>query len=103
MAKLTVNDVKHTAQLANLPLTSKELSKFQKQLSSVVDYIDELKQVDTTDIEPTSQTTGLENVFREDEIDITRILSQDEALSGTEKVHNGFFVVDMVLEHKQDE
>ncbi len=103
MATLTSDDVKHIAKLANLPLTAEELKKFQKQLSSVVDYIDELQEVDTTNVEPTSQTTGLENVFRDDVVDVTRILTQEEALSGTEKTNNGYFVVDMVLENKQDE
>jgi len=64
MAKLTTDDVKHVAKLANLPLTDEEIKKFQEQLSSVVSYIDELQEVDTKDVEPTSQTTGLENVFR---------------------------------------
>lgn len=102
MAKLTSNDVKHVAELANLPLTAAELKKFQKQLSSVVDYIAELQEVQTSNVEPTSQTTGLENVFRDDSVDVTRILSQEEALSGTEKTHNGYFVVPMVLEEKKE-
>lgn len=102
MAGLTTSDVKHVAKLANLSLTASELKKFQKQLSSVINYIDELQEVQTKDVEPTSQTTGLENVFREDVIDITSILSQESALSGTEKVHNGYFVVPMVLEEKKE-
>lgn len=102
MAKLTINDVEHVAKLANLPLTPSEIKKFQKQLSSVVSYIDELSEVGVTGVEPTSQTTGLENVFRDDEIDVNRVLTQDEGLSGTEKTHNGYFVVPMVLTEKQE-
>jgi aspartyl-tRNA(Asn)/glutamyl-tRNA(Gln) amidotransferase subunit C len=102
MTQLTSSDVKHVAKLANLPLTLAETKKLQKQLSAVVSYIDELNEVDVTDIQATSQTTGLENVFRDDEIDVTRVLSQDDALSATEKVHNGYFVVPMVLEEKKE-
>ena len=102
MTHLTTDDVAHVALLANLPLTKEELEKFKDQLSPVISYIDELSEVDTDDVPPTSQTTGLENVMREDEIDVTRILSQEQALSGTEKTHNGYFVVDMVLENKQE-
>lgn len=102
MTKLTLDDVKHTALLANLPLKDEELPLLKEQLSSIVSYVDELSEVNTDDVVPTSQTTGLENVMREDEIDATRILTQDEGLSGTEKVHNGYFVVDMVLTEKQD-
>jgi aspartyl-tRNA(Asn)/glutamyl-tRNA(Gln) amidotransferase subunit C len=102
MSKLTSDDVRHVAKLANLPLTDSEIDKFQKQLSEVVTYIDELDELDVDDIEPTSQTTGLENVMREDEFQEIRVLSQEDALSGTEKTHNGYFVVPMVLTEKQE-
>jgi aspartyl-tRNA(Asn)/glutamyl-tRNA(Gln) amidotransferase subunit C len=103
MTQLTTSDVAHVAKLANLPLTPEELEKFKDQLSPVISYIDELSEVDTDGVEPTSQTTGLENVMREDEIQTTRILNQDDALSGSDKTHNGYFVVPMVLTEKQDE
>jgi aspartyl-tRNA(Asn)/glutamyl-tRNA(Gln) amidotransferase subunit C len=102
MTQLTTDDVAHVSLLANLPLTPDEIEKFKDQLSPVVSYIDELSEVDTDGVEPTSQTTGLENVMREDEIQAERILSQEEALSGTEKTHNGYFVVDMVLGEKRE-
>lgn len=65
------------ARLANLPLKDSEIKKFEEQLSKVVDYIGELEQVDTKNTEPTSQTTGLESVTREDEIDMTNVLNMD--------------------------
>jgi aspartyl-tRNA(Asn)/glutamyl-tRNA(Gln) amidotransferase subunit C len=101
-AKLTRQDVKHVAKLANLKLTSKDIDKFSKQLSEIVAYIDKLKKVDTSDVEPTSQTTGLENVTRNDERLPQHDLTQKQALSGTEEVHNGYFVVPMVLKKRQD-
>lgn len=97
MAKLSVDEVKHIAKLSKLDLTSSELTKFQEQLSKIVDYISQLSEVDTSNIEPTSQTTGLENVFRVDEVKPTNF-SQEEALAGTEKTHNGYFVVDQILD-----
>jgi aspartyl-tRNA(Asn)/glutamyl-tRNA(Gln) amidotransferase subunit C len=102
MTQLTTDDVKHVAKLASLPLNDDEIPKFQEQLSSIVSYIDELSEVNTDGVEPTSQTTGLENVMREDEIQATRILNQNQALSGTDKIHNGYFVVPMVLTEKQE-
>jgi Asp-tRNA(Asn)/Glu-tRNA(Gln) amidotransferase C subunit len=39
--------------------------------------------------------------MREDEIDVTRVLTQEQALSGTEETHNGYFVVDNVLTEKK--
>lgn len=67
-SKLTRDEVKKVAKLANIELTDVEVEKFQKQLSEVLAYVEKLKEVETSHIEPTSQVTGLENVFREDEI-----------------------------------
>ena len=100
MAKLTKTEVAHVARLAKLNITSAETGKFQKQLSKVLDYFNELDEVDISDQEPTSQTTGLENVFRTDEIRTSGCLSQEETLSGTDRTKNGYFVVDAVLENK---
>ena len=101
MAILSKADVVHVAKLAKLDLTESEIKKFLSQLSSVVEYIGELEKVDTTGIEPTSQTTGLTNVFRGDEIKPSS-LNQDKALSGTDKVHNGYFKVPAILEGRTD-
>lgn len=102
MGKLTKQDVKHVAKLAKLEITENEISKFSKQLSEIITYVEELNQADTANIEPTSQTTGLENVTRKDEITSEETLAQDEALSGSKKVHNGYFVVDAVLTQKDE-
>ncbi len=94
--KLTKDQVKHVAKLANLPLTDEEVTKFEEQLSETLDYIDQLNEIDTTGVEPTSQVTGLENVLREDETKPS--LSQDEALGNTKSKQNGFFKVKAILE-----
>jgi aspartyl-tRNA(Asn)/glutamyl-tRNA(Gln) amidotransferase subunit C len=101
MSKLTRDDVLHVAKLAKLKLTDGEISRFLAQLSSVVDYIGELSEVDTSSMEPTSQTTGLENAFRDDEIN-GQSFSQDAALSGSDKIHNGYFKVPAILEGRTD-
>lgn len=97
MGNLTRDDVLHVAKLAKLDLTSEEVAKFQGQLSKIVDYISQLSEVDTSNYEPTSQTTGLENVFRVDEVKSTSF-SQEEALAGSDKTRNGYFEVDAVLD-----
>ena len=99
---LTKKDVEHVAKLSQLKLTSAETTKFQKQLSKVIDYVDELSEVDTSGVEPTSQTTGLTNVLREDKLDPKQGLTVEEALSGTEKSHNNYFVVPYVNFIKND-
>lgn len=88
-------DVKHVAKLANLPLKPEEEAKFEKQLSEILSYVEKLKEVDTKDVEITSQVTGLENITRKDEI--TSSLTQEEALSNAKSQHNGLFKVPAIL------
>lgn len=59
-------DVRHVAKLANLPLSSDEEEKYSKQLSEILEYVEKLNQVDTSNVEPAYNVTGLENVTRED-------------------------------------
>lgn len=98
MSKLTGSLVLHLAKLANLTLTEKEVQTLRAQLSEVLSYFDELKSIRTDSVEPTSQTTGLEDVLREDEIEPTRILSDYQVLSGTKNTHKGAFVVPQVID-----
>lgn len=88
-------DVKKVAKLANLELKDEEIGKFEKQLSSVLDYVKKLEEVDTKDIEPTSQVTGLENVTREDKAYPS--LPQEEALANVPEKENGFVKVAAIL------
>ena len=89
-------DVGHVARLANLTLSKREQDKFGKQLSEILSYVEKLKEIDTKNVETTSQVTGLENVTREDEA--TPPLSQEEVLSNTKSRHNGFFRVKAILD-----
>jgi len=84
-------NVQHVAKLANLSIKDDEVKKFESQLSNVLDYINKLEEVDVTNVDPTSQVTGLENVYREDAV--TPSLSQEEALSNAPLSHNGLFQV----------
>jgi aspartyl-tRNA(Asn)/glutamyl-tRNA(Gln) amidotransferase subunit C len=59
-------DVKHIAKLARLGLSTDELSKIGKELSSIFDFFNELEQIDVSDVKPTSHPYLLENVTRED-------------------------------------
>lgn len=89
-------NVSHIAKLANLSLKEEEKEKFEKQLSSILDYVKKLEEVDTSKVEPTPQVTGLENITREDQT--IPSLSQEEALSNAKNKHNGFFKVKTILE-----
>ena len=93
---LTKETVLQVSKLANLSLSADELEKMQKQLAVVVGYIDQLKEVDTKGVEPTSQVTGLENVARSDEVATS--LTQKDALSGTPNSHEAYFKVKSIFE-----
>ena len=63
---LSVEEVKKLARLARIELSEAEVEKFQKELSTVLDYVEELKAVNVEGLEEISQVTGLVNVQRED-------------------------------------
>lgn len=65
---LTNEQIKHIANLARLNLTDKELEIYGEQLSKILNYIEQLKEVNTEGVEPTAQITGLENIFRKDAV-----------------------------------
>jgi aspartyl-tRNA(Asn)/glutamyl-tRNA(Gln) amidotransferase subunit C len=91
-------DVLHIAKLANLPLKKEEIEKYEKQLSSILEYIENLKKVKTEGTAETSQVTILENVTKDD-IPMPS-LSQDEALSNTNNKQNGLFKVKAIFDNE---
>lgn len=91
-------DINHLSKLANLPLTAEEKQKFEKQLGETLDYVRRLDEIDTKNVKPTSQVTGLENVLREDEA--SPCLSQQDVLSNAKSKHNGFFKVKAILDNE---
>ena len=88
-------NVSNIAKLANLSLSSDEEIKLEKQLDETIEYVKELEEVNTKDIEPTSQVTGLENITRDDSTKPS--LSQEEALANAKSKHNGFFKVNAIF------
>lgn len=89
-------NVPHIAELANLPLTEEETTKFEEQLSGVLKHIEKLSELDTTNVKPTSQVTGLENVMRDDKTKDS--LTQEEALSNARSSQNGSVQVVGILD-----
>ncbi len=64
---LTAEEVAKVAHLARLELTPAELETVTRQLSSIVDYVDQLRQLNTDNVEPLAHALLVSNVFREDE------------------------------------
>lgn len=87
--KITVDEVKRVAKLARIKLTADEETTFTVQLSPVLEHIDHLNRLDTTDVSPTAQVTGLKNIFQ----NIPGIsFSQKEALSTAAKTTDGYII-----------
>lgn len=96
-AVMTLALVAHMAKLANIPLSEEKIESLTPQLSSVLDLVSQVQQMDTNGVEETSQVTGLENVLREDIVEDSRTFTQEEALSNASRSHNGYFVVDALI------
>lgn len=96
--KLTKKEIEHIANLARLELTDKELKTYGSQLSDVLNYIDQLKEVDVAGVEPTAQITGLENVLREDIIEDWDVNEKEEALRQVPELEDRQVKVKRVLE-----
>lgn len=77
MSTITTNDVRHLAQLSNLQLSDDEITSLQTDLANILDYIDQLNEIDTSGVEPTYQVTGLENVWRDDTVDMSTVTRED--------------------------
>lgn len=85
----------YVARLSSLPVSSKEQAFLQDQLGRIVEYVGKISEARG---EAKKAEDRLTNVARKDEIEGTRVLSQEEAISGAEKTHNGFFVVPAIFE-----
>ena len=93
---ISEKEVKHIAKLARLGLKERELKKFQKELSSILDYIEKLKEADVSKIEPISQTIKIENVTREDESQKPKVKSQ-KLLRLAPETKNGYLKIKSVF------
>jgi len=65
---LSIEEVKHVADLARLDLTPAELKLYSEQLSAILNYIDQLSEADTADVDLSTEISGPANVWRPDEV-----------------------------------
>jgi aspartyl-tRNA(Asn)/glutamyl-tRNA(Gln) amidotransferase subunit C len=93
---LTPEQVRWVAHLARLELDDAALDKMARQLSAILDYVDQLRQVNTEGVEPLAHPLPLNNVFRDDEP--APSLPVDEALANAPDRRGNFYGVPAVLE-----
>ncbi|MEI6780721.1 MAG: Asp-tRNA(Asn)/Glu-tRNA(Gln) amidotransferase subunit GatC [Verrucomicrobiota bacterium] len=89
-------DVKYVAHLARLSLSPAEEQKIGAQLGNILGYIEKLKQVDVTGVEPTAHAFPLVNVTRPDEVRPS--ISNEDALRNAPAQVNGLFIVPKIVE-----
>lgn len=69
MEKISKNEVKHLAELSSISLSEEEISNLQTDLGNIVEYIEQLSELNTDGVKPTFSVSKNQNVWREDEID----------------------------------
>ena len=94
--KITAREVLYVAELARLDLPPGEVDRFTTQLNSILEYMDQLNELDTSEVEPTSHVLPLRNVLREDEVGHS--LTPEEVLANAPEHDKGHFVVPKIIE-----
>jgi aspartyl-tRNA(Asn)/glutamyl-tRNA(Gln) amidotransferase subunit C len=89
-------NIKYVAHLARIALTPEEEKRLSSQLGGILGYIEKLKELDVSGVEPTAHAVPLTNVTRADEKGES--LSQDDALKNAPAKANGLFIVPKIVE-----
>jgi len=93
---ISIAEVEHVAHLARLALSPDEQQRFTEQLNAILAYMDQLNEVPTDDVEPTSHVLDLVNVFRDDTA--RQLISVDDALQNAPESTHQYFVVPRIVE-----
>ncbi len=99
MAKkiLSPADVDKLAKLSNLLLSDDEKTKMTKQLEETLDYMNNLDELDTKNVETAHSVTNIQNAYFSDGEVNERALSQQNTLKNSKVAKNGYFVVDKII------
>jgi len=92
---LSEKDVQYVAKLARLEVTDQEVGKYTQQLANILDYVEQLNKLDTTNVEPLTHPLDVKNVFRPDVVKPS--LTQREVLSNGPEVQSGHFKVPKIM------
>lgn len=96
MEKITKEQIEDLAKLARVGLSESEKVSLSSDMNAILEYVKQLEEVDTSNLESTSQVTGLSNVTREDKI-VKSVLTRDELLCNAPDIEDGFIKVKPVL------
>ena len=99
MSEISAEQVAHLANLARIALTEEEIEHLTKELGQIMHAVEQVNQVATPDVPPTSHPIPMHNVFRDDVVGNT--LSAEEALAGAPESDGSRFVVSAILGEEQ--
>jgi aspartyl-tRNA(Asn)/glutamyl-tRNA(Gln) amidotransferase subunit C len=94
--KISKDDVIKVSELARLEVKEEELDKFTEQLGNILEYIEQLNELDTNNVEPTSHVLNIATPLREDKV--VEWLNIEEVLQNAPESEDDFFVVPQVIE-----
>ena len=95
--KVSITNLSH---LANLHLSEDQKNILEESIPSVVTHLEEIKQLDVSEVKETNGASEEENIFAEDTTEPS--LTQKEALQNAKDTYNGFFVVPYVFEEDEN-
>jgi len=98
---MDMETVRKVANLARLELSDADLAVMAKQLSAILEYVDQLTELDTEGVEPMAHPLPVQNVFRPDEL--VPSLPVDDALANAPNRVGNYFGVPAVLEGEREE
>lgn len=96
MAKLSLDEIQKVALLARIELTDAELAVASTEISSILDFVDTIQNIDTAGVQPTSQVTGLTDVWREDLVEKC-VIAPKLLLASAPDMQDGYIKVKKVL------
>ena len=99
MSEISAEQVAHLANLARIALTDEEIEHLTKELGQIMQAVEQVNEVATPDVPPTSHPIPMQNVFRDDVVGPT--LTADEALAGAPERDGSRFVVSAILGEEQ--
>lgn len=96
MAKISQATIAHLSKLARIAITAEASKKIAYELDNIIDYVEKLDKLDTKGVEEISQVTGLQDVWRKDEVKPSQ-LSCEELLASAPTTEGGYIKVKRVL------
>jgi len=95
MTRITSSDVSKVAQLARLDLPEDQITAYTVELEEILSYVEQLQEIDTKDIPPTSRAVEVTNVMREDYVEVS--CSREDILDQAPQREGDFFRVPKIL------